>query len=119
MLKLFARYASVGVLNTLIHWAVFTALYAHGSSQSLSNFTAFCVAVTFSFFVNAKWTFNQEATTTRYLLYVVFMGAMAGAIGWLADKMHIPALITLIIFSALSLFCGFAYSKLLIFRDKQ
>jgi putative flippase GtrA len=47
------------------------------------------------------------------------MGAMAGAIGWLADKMHIPALITLIIFSAISLFCKFAYSKLFIFRDKR
>jgi hypothetical protein len=47
------------------------------------------------------------------------MGAMAGAIGWLADKMHIPALITLIIFSAISLFYKFAYSKLFIFRDKR
>ena len=118
MLKLFARYASVGVVNTLIHWIVFAVVFAFYPKQSLANFTAFCVAVTFSFIANAKWTFNAEATTSRYLLYVAFMGAMAAIVGWSADKMHAPAVITLLAFSAISLFCGFAYSKLFIFRRK-
>lgn len=118
MFRLFAKYASVGVINTFIHWTVFTALYSSGSSQSLSNFTAFCIAVTFSFFVNAKWTFQAEATTIRYMMYVLFMGLMAAIVGWLADKMHISAIITLVGFSAISLFCGFVYSRLFIFREK-
>lgn len=118
MFSLFAKYTSVGVINTLIHWAVFTVLYSGGSTQSLSNFTAFCIAVTFSFFVNAKWTFKAEATAIRYMMYVLFMGSMAAIVGWLADKMHISAIITLIVFSAISLLCGFVYSKLFIFREK-
>ncbi len=36
MLKLFTKYASVGVLNTLIHWVVFaTCFYALGTSQAM------------------------------------------------------------------------------------
>lgn len=117
MIRLFARYASVGVLNTAIHWAVFSALFVTGSTQSLSNFAAFCVAVTFSFFANAKWTFNAEATTIRYMLYILFMGSMAAFVGWAADKIHLPPLITLVVFSAVSLVCGFVYSKMFIFRE--
>ena len=119
MLRLFARYTSVGVINTLIHWGVFAALYAIVGSQSLSNLAAFCVAVTFSFFANAKWTFNAEATTTRYLLYICFMGAMATAVGWTADYLHINPIVTLVFFSALSLICGFAYSKFFVFRTSK
>jgi putative flippase GtrA len=119
MFKLFARYTSVGVINTLIHWAVFAALYACGFSQSVSNLVAFCIAVTFSFFANAKWTFNAEATTTRYLSYICFMGVMAAAVGWIADYMHINPIVTLVFFSALSLICGFAYSKFFVFRTSK
>ena len=67
MLKLFSRYLSIGVLNTVIHWAVFyLILCTSDATQSLANFGAFCVAVTFSFFANARWTFNSETTTLRY-----------------------------------------------------
>ncbi|EHO6297680.1 GtrA family protein, partial [Salmonella enterica subsp. enterica serovar Heidelberg] len=55
MLKLFGRYISVGVLNTAIHWLCFGVMFSMiGFSQAISNVIAFCVAVTFSFFVNAK-----------------------------------------------------------------
>ena len=119
MIKLFARYASVGVVNTLIHWIVFTVLYTQGQSQSLSNFAAFCCAVTFSFFANAKWTFNAEATTIRYLLYLFFMGGMASAVGLYADRTKANPIVTLVVFSLISLLCGFMYSKFIVFKDKS
>lgn len=119
MIKLFVRYSLVGIVNTLIHWVVFSALYMNGYHQSLSNFTAFCVAVTFSFFANAKWTFNSEATTVKYILYVLFMGAMAAAVGWYADYLSLNPVITLVSFSFVSLLCGFIYSKLIIFSEKK
>ncbi|POW56576.1 translocase [Candidatus Pantoea alvi] len=117
MFNFFVRYVSVGVVNTLIHWVVFAALYFEGLSQSKSNFAAFCCAVTFSFFANAKWTFNSEATTIRYLLYLSFMGGMAAAVGAYADKLQLSPVITLVVFSATSLVCGFAYSKYIVFRE--
>lgn len=117
MLKLFLRYASVGVLNTALHWATFSVIYFNGKTQAVSNFSAFCIAVTFSFFVNAKWTFKSQATTVRYLLYVLFMGILAAATGWYADRASLNPIITLIVFSAISLICGFIYSKYVVFRE--
>ncbi|WP_075180901.1 GtrA family protein [Pantoea sp. 1.19] len=120
MFKLFARYLSIGVLNTAIHWVAFyVILHTAGVSQALANFGAFCIAVTFSFFANAKWTFNSETTTLRYMLYVVFMGSTAALVGWVADKCAMPTLITLAGFSAISLVCGFIYSKYIVFRESK
>lgn len=119
MVKLFARYASVGLVNTLIHWVVFSALYTLGQPQSMANFAAFCCAVTFSFFANAKWTFSAQVTTIRYLLYLFFMGGMATAVGLYADRTHANPIVTLVVFSAISLVCGFIYSKYVVFKDRK
>jgi putative flippase GtrA len=119
ILSLFARYTSIGLINTLIHWLVFAALYTLGASQLLANSAAFCVAVTFSFFANARWTFHAKATSLRYILFVLFMGAMAATIGWAADKMHTSPLITLAAFSFISLIAGFVYSNFIVFRVKK
>lgn len=106
------------MLNTAIHWLCFGAMFSlAGLSQAISNLIAFCIAVTFSFFVNAKWTFKSKATTGRYVAFVVFMGAMAALTGYIADRLHAPAVITLIAFSGFSLVAGFIYSKLIVFRD--
>ncbi|EMO6449714.1 GtrA family protein [Raoultella planticola] len=119
MYKLFTRYMTIGVLNTLIHWVVFAICIERGQPQSLSNFVAFCVAVTFSFFANAKWTFRAEATTIRYMMYVFFMGMIAIMIGSYADRLKISPVATLIVFSAVSLVCGFVYSKYIVFRERK
>ena len=48
MLKLFAKYVSIGVINTLIHWIVFAVcLYVFQTSKALGNFSGFVVAVSF------------------------------------------------------------------------
>ncbi|PLR39054.1 GtrA family protein [Chimaeribacter arupi] len=120
MIKLFTKYALVGVINTLIHWVTFALLYyAAGADQALSNFGAFCVAVTFSFFVNAKVTFKSDATTIRYMFYVLFMGALSVSVGWVAEVSGLPALFTLVTFSAVSLLVGFFYSRFFVFKVKD
>lgn len=116
MLKLVKRYLSVGIINTIIHWTVFIVLHLSGINQLLANSSAFFVAVTFSFFANARWTFKAEATKIRYIIYVIFMGVMAGAVGWSADNINIKPIITLTIFSIISLIFGFLYSKFIVFR---
>jgi len=120
MFIVFSKYALVGVANTLIHWAAFAAFhYWAGLDQALSNLCAFCLAVSFSFFVNARFTFKQDATTKRYFFYVLFMGAMAITVGWSADQLQSPVIVTLVVFSAISLICGFYYSKLVVFKEKK
>ncbi len=110
----------MGVVNTGIHWLVFAMVfYGVKQDQAISNFAAFCVAVTFSFFANARFTFRARTTTLRYMLYVGFMGILSAATGWLADYFGLPAIFTLICFSAISLVCGFFYSKFIVFRSEQ
>ncbi len=120
MLKLFSKYAAIGVLNTLIHWVVFAVfVYALETGQALANFGGFVVAVSFSFFANARFTFKSSTTTVRYMLYVGFMGTLSAAIGWEADNVAMSPLLTLIIFSVISLICGFIYSKFIVFRHAK
>ena len=117
MLNIFARYTSIGVLNTLIHWVVFgVCIYAAHTNQALAGFV---VAVSFSFFANAKFTFKASTTTMRYMLYVGFMGTLSATVGWAADRCALPPMITLVTFSAISLVCGFVYSKFIVFRDAK
>lgn len=120
MLKLFAKYTSIGILNTLIHWVVFAVcIYLLHTNQALANFAGFVIAVSFSFYANAKFTFNAATTTLRYMLYVGFMGTLSAAVGWTADMCGLPPLLTLVTFSAISLVCGFIYSKYIVFRDAK
>ncbi|MEJ5067727.1 GtrA family protein [Enterobacter sp. MYb186] len=120
MLKLFVRYTSIGVINTFMHWVVFaTCIYAFHTNQALANFAGFVVAVSFSFFANARFTFEAKTTTLRYMLYVSFMGTLSAAVGWLADRCGMAPIVTLVVFSVISLVCGFIYSKFIVFRDAK
>lgn len=120
MLKLFAKYTSIGVINTLIHWVVFAVcIYVFHTGQALGNFAGFVVAVSFSFFANARFTFKSSTTTMRYMLYAGFMGTLSAIVGWCADKSGMAPIITLIVFSAISLVCGFIYSKFIVFREEK
>lgn len=119
MLALFSRYFSVGILNTLIHWIVFSLIYLLGQPQVTCNFIAFIIAVTFSFFANAKWTFKAKATSLRYGLYLTFMGLLALVVGYCADKTELKPVITLCLFSLISLIFGFLYSRYIVFRGTK
>lgn len=119
MVNVFARYISVGAVNTLIHWVVFAALFTEGQTQSFSNFAAFCAAVTFSFFANEKWTINSEAATISYLVYLFIMGGIASAVGLCSDRSSLSPVITLVIFSSISLLCGFSYYNFISFKKNK
>lgn len=120
MLRLFTKYASIGVLNTLIHWIVFgICLYGLSTSQALANSSGFVVAVSFSFYANARFTFKASTSTLRYMLYVGFMGILSAFVGFTADRCDLHPIITLVAFSAISLICGFFYSKFIVFREAK
>ena len=120
MSKLFFKYLSVGIVNTMLHWVVFAWLvYKEDFSQATSNLYAFSIAVTFSYFANSYMTFETKPTTLRYIAFVAFMGALSYASGLLADRISLTPILTLITFSAISLIVGFFYSKLIVFKDKK
>nr|WP_318385118.1 GtrA family protein [uncultured Enterobacter sp.] len=120
MFKLFTKYASIGLLNTALHWIIFAlCVYGFHTRQALANVVAFAVAVSFSFFANARFTFKSTTSTSRYLLYVGFMGTLSAVVGWVADECVMAPIVTLIVFSAISLVCGFFYSRFIVFRNTK
>ncbi|MBD2782394.1 GtrA family protein [Xenorhabdus szentirmaii] len=120
MLKLFTKYVSVGVINTLIHWLLFVVLiYLFNATQAISSLIGFCAAVSFSFYANAKFTFQKKATGRRYIAFVSFMGLLSYLTGHLSDVMKIQPIATLIALSAISLMLGFVYSNFFVFKDNK
>ncbi len=117
LLKQFSKYFSIGVLNTVVHWISFVlAHFVFSLPQSISNTIGFIIAVIFSFFMNAKFTFNQRTSINKFLSYTIFMGLLSYLVGYVADVISLPVMITLIVFSAISLVCGFLYSKFIVFK---
>lgn len=120
MINLFKRYATIGILNTALHWLVFIlAVYVVGASQALGNLLAFCVAVTFSFALNSIFTFKRKASGGMYFSYVAFMGGLSLAFGYISDLINIEPIVTLILFSMVSLVVGFLFSRYVVFRDAK
>lgn len=108
MIKLFIKYVSIGVLNTALHWAIFAlCVYGFQTSQALANVAGFAVAVSFSFFANARFTFGASVSTGRYLLYVGFMGVLSAVVGWTGDKCAMPPFLRSLYFPQLALFADF------------
>ncbi|KAB0498799.1 GtrA family protein [Pseudomonas vancouverensis] len=117
--KGFSSYTVIGVANTLIHWQVFFLLsVAAGLRQAFSNLLAFCVAASFSFYMNALFTFTGKASVGGYLLFLLGMGTLSLVVGHLGDVWRLHGLLTVVLFSALSLVIGFLYSRYVVFRER-
>lgn len=117
--KGFSSYTVIGVANTLIHWQLFFVLRtAFDLSQAASNFLAFCTAASFSFYVNAIYTFAMPASLARYLWFMACMGGLSLGVGGLADRWRLPGIVTVVVFSLVSLVCGFLLSRWWVFRER-
>ncbi|WP_248746283.1 GtrA family protein [Pseudomonas sp. MWU12-2037] len=115
--KHFSIYVYIGVLNTLIHWGVFLTLHSVLSvGQLVSNVCAFAVAATFSFYANSRYNFKRAASWARYLSFIGFMAFLSLAIGWLGDELAMPGIVTLFVFSGVSLVVGYFYASYVVFR---
>ncbi|NBA95048.1 GtrA family protein [Pseudomonas sp. R5(2019)] len=117
MTQLFGRYFAVGLLNSGIHWLVFLLLHwGLGQAQAVSNLGAFCVAVSFSYITNARFTFGVRPSGLRYVLFIGFMGLVSLLVGHSADRLTLSPLFTLVLYSTFSLVVGYLFSKFVVFR---
>ena len=116
----FSTYALVGLANTLLHWQMFFVLrVAVGLDQSTSNLAAFCVAASFSYYLNAIYTFDATLSAMGYLVFLCLMGALSYVVGYLGDRWQIHGLLTVAAFSLLSLMLGFLLSRYVVFRGHR
>src|SRR5690606_31520628 len=71
------RFAAVGIANSGIDFAVFTALAWAGIPALIANVLAWAVAVTFSYAVNSRWTFEADEALGKQKSFIRF--ALSGA----------------------------------------
>ena len=115
----FMKYTSTGVCNTGLHWIIFLFLYSSlGFGQALSNIIAFFFACSFSFIVNAYWTFESSISWFRYLCWVSIMGGIAYITGFFVECLNWHPLATLILFSVISLLVGYLSAKTIVFTSR-
>ncbi|EOZ4641865.1 GtrA family protein [Enterobacter cloacae] len=113
----FQKYIFTGIGNTLIHWSAFLFFtFSLFWGQGKANLVAFLIAVTFSFIINARWTFNKKVSVFRYVSFVLCMAFISGVVGAGGEAFNFNPFITLILFSSVSLILGYIASKYIIFR---
>jgi len=118
--RVFLTYSLVGLANTLVHWQIFFVLrVAIGFDQSISNLAAFCVAASFSHYLNALYTFEAGMSATGYVFFLCAMGTLSFAVGYLGDRWQLHGLLTVVVFSLLSLVFGFLLSRFVVFRGHR
>lgn len=110
-------YGFVGLGNTCVHGVAFAILVKLGMEQSFSNFIAFLIAVTFSFYANAFFTFKKQPTLQRFLKLSSFMAVLSYLGGWVGDYFELHFLQTFILWSLFSFIVGFIFSKLVVFNQ--
>lgn len=116
MKKQFSSYALIGVFNTAIHWLFFLILYSFDLSQAKANLFSFFVASLFSYVVNSKITFQEKLNLFRYLIFFLGMALISWSVGKGSDIYQLNPLVTLIVFSFVSLVLGFLWSKFVVFK---
>lgn len=118
--RVFLTYSLVGLANTLVHWQIFFVLrVAMGLDQSISNLAAFCVAASFSHYLNALYTFEARMSATGYVFFLCAMGTLSFTVGYLGDRWRLHGLLTVAVFSLLSLVFGFLLSRFVVFRGHR
>lgn len=118
MITNFIKYVLIGFFNTILHISIFFTMYLFFNlSQSISNFIAFFITVSFSYFINSKCNFKSQYNIKKYLYFVLLMGLISIIIGFISDQNQIPPFATIIIFTLISLTLGFFLSKYLIFKS--
>ena len=117
MKKQFSLYTLIGIANTALHWLVFAALFALEFTQASANLIGFLAASLFSFIVNSKVTFKTQLHLGRYIVFMLGMASISYGVGYLGDALLWHPLITLVLFSFLSLVIGFLWSKFVVFRS--
>jgi putative flippase GtrA len=121
----FIRFGLVGVINTLVDFAVFVLLYRGTDLDPLlCNGIAFLIAVTNSYILNHHWTFRGSGSTLSFKAYIRFVALNTGGllIGTLAILLlgdFMPLELAKIIAAGLTLIWNYTCSKLFVFNTEK
>ena len=118
----FARYAMVGVGNTIVTLAAYSGLVAAGSPYVAASAVAFILGALTSYLGNRTWTFARteiphRTAAPRYLA-VVGLGLLTdvATIAALVDGLGAPKMLAQLVVIPIVALQGFALSRLWAFR---
>ena len=90
-MELFFRFCSVGVLNSVIGYAIiFGCMYLIGLSPVLSNILGYSTGLTLSFLLNRLYTFRSNGNARQELIgflgvFVIAYLSNLGTLKWLLN----------------------------------
>ena len=120
-----ARFGGVGVVNTIVDFAVFVGLVTAGAAPIVANGAGFLVANAQSYLLNSKVTFRQQGRAARVSLggYLRFVAAHAlslaistAMIALLADR--IGVLQTKVLATVVTFLWNYTISVLFVFKAR-
>ena len=113
----FFKFCVIGVLNTGIYFLVFMGLLTIFASQLIANFLGFCAGVTFSFFMNAAFTFKQKTTINKFIRMVLVSGTLSGFFGYLGDSYQWSPYMTFTLFVLVNPLISFFLTKKIVLSE--
>lgn len=123
--KLLAKFGSVGVLNTLIDFGVFTVLQKFlGINYVLSQVLGYTSGVINSFILNGRWTFKDRKSNKKvYYEFLQFLAVnvvslivTSAAIKFLVSNLNVNVYISKIIVTIIAQGINFLAYKLVVFK---
>ncbi len=124
IVRQFTKFALVGLLNTLIDYAVFAGLvFAVHIHYLVANIISFSLAATNSYLLNRRWTFRSRNPAWRneavkfFIIIILGLGLNEVILFLLVDKAHIHALLAKAAGIVVVMFWNFLGTRLWAFRQ--
>ena len=121
MIAYFLRFATVGVINTLIGYAViFWCMYGLDQDPVASNIIGYAVGLVISFVLNRSYTFRSTADVAPQALRFVVFFALAylvnlGILIWMTRYLSVGSGISQVVAGAAYFIVFFVLSKCFVF----
>ena len=114
--KQFFSFCIIGVFNTGIHFLLFIQIMEFVTSQTIANFLGFVGGVIFSFFMNARFTFQKKASVGRLGKMFLVSGSLSLIFGGAGDLFSWHPYLTFLVFIIFNPIVSFVLTKKIVFN---
>lgn len=118
------KFALVGVVNTLIDFAVYALLTTIGVNYILAQWISYSAGILNSYVMNRKWTFEKKEKSSKrevisfVIVNLITLSLTSFLLTVLYNKWGIPLLISKLLITTVSVGINFIGTKLFVFTTK-
>jgi len=112
----------VGAINTAITYGIYSLLVFVGLSYRAALGVEYCFGLTFSFFLNKRFTFKDGSKTTlvgfgkMVASYAVVLGINMALLSWFIEGFRLDKYLGQLFALAISVACSFFLQKFIVFK---